>query len=264
MTTINPVVVAAPPFADLYISDLPPGTARIEVTRLWRGVARRVRGDRQAAVLGSGARLVDWALPVSSGGTEVTYSVAAFSETGAMLGEPSRASVAAPSVSGSRVWLSDPHDPSGAILVMLLDEPERPKWAARVEVVQTMTGRPIAIAGGRASKSRGWHVAASTVSEVSAVDRVLDSGVLLLRGDADLIDHETGLIYTTAPEVTRWRPAPLDPWVTYQWSGVETRGPGAPVAVSRRTYQDDLDEASTYADALALWPTYLDRVRAGL
>ena len=61
MTMIQPITVAAPPFAALYLSDLPAGTARVEVWRRWRGVSERVRGDGQVVVLGGEASLIDWA-----------------------------------------------------------------------------------------------------------------------------------------------------------------------------------------------------------
>ena len=76
MTTIQPITVAAPPFAALYLSGLPAGTARVEVWRRWRGVSERVRGDGQVVVLGGEASLIDWGLPVSTAPGRIVTNLA--------------------------------------------------------------------------------------------------------------------------------------------------------------------------------------------
>ena len=273
MTVISPVVVDSPPFADLYISGLPAGTARIEVVRSWRGVLRRVRGDSITPVLGTDARLVDWALPVSLDGAEVTYSVQALSASGAVIEAAASVSVATPRVTHSQAWVSDPHDPITAIRVGVLASESDESADSSVTTVSTLVGMPVAINAPRTSRSRAWRLSADDAVTVARMDRILGvgsdptqigTGLLLIRGDASCLDHATGSLHVTAPTVTRQRLLPHRPRVTYAWSGVETRGPMAPPVVSRRTYQDDLDENPTYADSLAAYPTYLDRARAGL
>ena len=264
MTSVEAITVADPPFVDLYIDGLPTGTGRVEVTRTFRQSAGRVRGDSWAAVVGDSVRLIDWGVPVSATREEVSYVVQPVAANGAALGGPGITSVDAPAIDARMVWVSDPHNPMGAALVRLLAEPERPKWSARVEVITTLTGRPLAISGERSARTRGWHVCSTSAEVIAAMDRVIESGVLLVRGDPTVLDHETGALFSTAPDVTRWRPEPGEPFVTYAWSGVESRGPMAPPVVSRRTYQDDLDEDPTYGASKAAYPTYLDRARAGL
>lgn len=272
MISINPVVVTSPPFADLYISGLPVGTARVEVTRQWRGVSRRVRGDSQAVVLGTGVRVVDWALPVSVDAGVISYVVSAVSAAGAVLEVSAAVEVTAPPIGHSEAWVSDPHDPMTAQLVSVMAV-DGEQGDAAVQTVTTMTGLPVALNAPRVSRGRPWRISVDAWERVRDVDALLGvgtdpsltgTGILLVRCDPSCIQHATGLLYVTAPSVTRDQLLPHEPRTDYSWSGIETRGPAAPVAVSRRTYQDDLDENPTYAASLAAYPTYLDRVRAGL
>ena len=271
MTSISPVVVGAPPFAYLYIAGMPAGTVRVQVTRTWQGVAQRVRGDEQAVVVGSGVLVEDWALPVGDG--PVGYSAQPISATGAPLGAPGVVTVAAPTIDHSMVWLSDPHDPMGSALVGLLASDDGEAASSAVQVVTPISGPPLAIGAPRTARQRSWQVVVTDEPTARIVDTILHcgtsariggTGVLLLRGAPECLDHPTGVLYVTAPTVERSRTLPHEPRVVWGWAGVETRGPMAPPAVARRTYQDDLDEQPTYAASLAAYPTYLDRVQAGL
>lgn len=347
MTSINPVVVSAPPFVDLYISGLPAATVRVEVTRTWRGVAQRVRGDSQSPVLGTSARVVDWSLPVALAPTAlppelvdyvvsyegdgmysvaappgvgevvvssdgegvytisnsagdpveivqdsegvvtqigqwvqpeveypmVTYTVTPIGADGAPAGVVGVTEVVAPSVGHSEVWLSDPHDPIGAVRVVLLRADGGEVADSAAQAIRTMTGLPVGIDGPRNVRSRPWVLRSESDAVTAAVDRIIASGgfggydgpsTLLLRGDASCLDHPTGVVHVQAQSVSRHRTVGHQPRVTWSWSGPGTRGPKAPPVVSRRTYQDDLDENPTYQDSLDAYPTYLDRIRAGL
>ena len=270
MTALDAVIGTSPPYADLYISDLPAGTAQVHITRVFHGVSVRVRGDSTTPVLGTSTHIVDWALPVSATGEHVTYIAQAVAASGAALGDPAVVEVATAEVDHSQAWLSDPYDPTDAVLVTLLAVDGEESAESATSLVRTMTGMPVGIDAGRDLRATAWGVEALDEDTVRRVDAVIGSGtshepgtgILLLRGDAACLDHPTGVIHLSAPRVERERLLPHRPHVHWTFSATETRGPRGPVAVERRTYADDLAQHPTYADSLAALPTYLDRLRA--
>lgn len=259
MIAISAVSVAAPPWVDLAITGLPAGTASIRVGRSFAGFSDRVRGDSTTPILGTDARVVDWAAPVGVG--SVVYTVSALSATGVVL-EVASLAVASVTMDHSTAWLSDPFDPTGGVLVAVMrDDDGTTRTAPSADVVSTMTGLPMALVTRRTMRTRNWALFADTDALAAAVDWILESSSVLLRGSPDCLDHPTGVAYVQAPSVTRTRRMPHEEGVLWQLSGVETRGPSAPPAVSGRTYQDDLDEHPIYSASLAAFPTYLARVR---
>ena len=257
--SINTVSVSSPPWVDLYISVLPATTAYVHVTRTWAGVSERVRGDSTTAVLGTDTRVVDWAAPVGTG--SIGYLVEAFTAGGVLL-EAKSTTVAATPIGHSEMWLSDPHDPTGAVLVRVLKGDGGQMWAAPgSEVVSTMTGLPLGLSASRSLRSRPWRLLTDTDEATALAAAALDSSVVLLRGAPTCLDHPTGVMYVEAAALEFFRRMPHQPEVVWTFAGPETRGPQAPPAVSARTYQDDLDEDPLYSDSLASFPTYILRAR---
>ena len=271
MTTIQPITVAAPPFAALYLSGLPAGTARVEAWRRWRGVSERVRGDGQVVVLGGEASLIDWGLPVATSTVElVTYTVHAYDTNGTLLDDSGSVAIPPVTIGHSEAWICDPHDPMASELVGLYDTGGDETSEAAIEELVTLLGLPIGRGQARQRRQRTWRI--GSVRPL-AVDAILGTGTatggtgtwsVMVRADPDCITHPTGVLHVTAPTVARHQLRPHDPDTRWTWTGTETRGPQAPPAVARRTYADDLEETPTYADSLAMYPTYRDRIRAGL
>ena len=257
---INTVSVSSPPWVDLYISVLPATTAYVHVTRTWAGVSERVRGDSTTAILGTDTRVVDWAAPVGTG--SIGYTVEAFTSGGVLL-ESASTTATATTIGHSQAWLSDPHDPTGAVLVgVLAGDPEQGWEAPGAEYVATMTGLPLGLDAPRSVRIRDWRIETSTDEDAALAARALGgSSVVLLRGDPDCLDDPTGVIYVQSPGLGRLRRIPHGPAIAWTFSGPAIRGPQAPPAVSARTYQDDLDEDPLYSDSLASFATYILRVR---
>ena len=257
--SINTVSVSSPPWVDLYISVLPATTVYVHVTRTWAGVSERVRGDSTTAVLGTDTRVVDWAAPVGTG--MIGYLVEAFTAGGVLL-ETASTTATATTIGDCEVWLSDPHDPTGAVLAALLrGNPEQSWDAPGSEAVTTMTGLPLGLDASRSWRVRNWQLRTDTDTDAALAAEVLGSSTVLLRGDPAVIDDPTGVLYVMASGLGRMRYAAESPSVIWSFSGPAIRGPQAPPAVSARTYQDDLDEDPTYSASLASFATYLLRVR---
>lgn len=259
MIAISAVSVAAPPWVDLAITGLPAGTASIRVGRSFAGFSDRVRGDSTTPILGTDARVVDWAAPVGVG--SVVYTVSALSAVGAVL-ETATATVTATAIDHSQAWLSDPHDPTGAVLVDVLrvSDGER-RSAPGASTVATVTGLPVALDARRQWRERSWALVTGTEQDADAADAIFDSSLVLLRGAPSCLDHRSGVLHVQASSLTRDRTLPHEPRIVWTFDGVETRGPQAPPAVAARTFQDDLDQHPTFADSLAAFPTFLDRMR---
>lgn len=260
MTNVQAVAVASPPWVDLFISALPSGTASIMVERSWGNEPDRVRGDSTTPIIGGAARLVDWAAPVGVG--TIVYRVTALSATGQEL-ESEIASVASTDIGHSEAWLSDPHDPTGAVLVgVLRPDDSGQQWSAPgADAVATITGLPLALDGRRMWRTRQWTLVTESEADALLVEAALDSAVVLLRAQPECLDHRTGVVHVMSPSITRTRTMPHEPRIVWELAGPETRGPQGPPAVAARTYQDDLDEHPTYAASLAALPTYIDRLR---
>lgn len=261
MIAISSVVVSSPPWVDLYVSSLPATTTYVHVTRTWRGVSERVRGDSAAMILGADVRLVDWAAPVDTGAASILYRVDAYSAAGVLL-ESASTSITATTIDHNHAWLSDPHDPLGAVLVLVLKgDPSQDRSAPGAEVVATMTGRPLGLTTPRSMWSRSWRLLTETEDAEALASKAFGSSTVLLRGAPECLDDPTGVVYVAAESLSRSRRMPHLPDVTWSFQGIATRGPQAPPALSGRTYQDDLDEYPTYQDSLDAQPTYLDRLR---
>lgn len=260
MTAVSAVQVSSPPWVDLYISSLPATTTRVEVTRTWAGVSERVRGDSAAMVLGADTRVVDWAAPVGTG--SIVYSVQAFSAAGAALSAPATVTVTASTIEFGMAWVSDPHDPTSAVLVQLLGGgPAEGASAPMSGSLVTATGLPLGLIGDRQMRARTWRMRTDSAEQFAALETALSSSGVLLRADPTAIGHRTGVVYMHAPVMSWDHQAIQQPVAEWEFSGTETRGPKAPPAIAARTYQDDLDEYPTYQASLDAQPTYLDRLR---
>lgn len=166
-------------------------------------------------------------------------------------------------VGDSDVWLSDPLDPRGAVLVTAMaTDGEGMSWDSDGGVIAPMGGLAIST-GQRRTRVRGWRLETEDPAAYAGLVAMIDRGaVLLLRGDPDCLDHPDGVVYAHV-ESPRWgHVLPHSPhrWLTF--TGREVAAPLASTIVAARSYGQDFEEHASYADSLAALPTYLDRVRA--
>lgn len=166
-------------------------------------------------------------------------------------------------VADSDVWLSDPLDPRGAVLVTAMaTDGEGMSWDSDGGVMAPMGGLAIST-GQRRTRVRGWRLKTENPADYAGIIAMIDRGsVLLLRGDPDCLDHPEGVIYAHV-ESPRWGhvlPHSKQRWLTL--TGREVVAPLASTIVAARSYETDLAEHPTYGTSLQALPTYLDRVRA--
>ena len=259
---LTAVALTGPPRVDLDGTGYDVATAYVVVTRLWRDTSLPVRSDLATAVVGGLFVLTDWDTPLD---TPVTYDAVGYTAAGAVTGTASVTVTVPSGLDRSQAWLSDPLDPSTALVVDLADgTDEEISLPLAGELVSPM-GRDLPMPiGARRLYGQGRTLVVETDTEAAstALEQMLTgSGTLLVR--APHVWSRNGLVYLSASVTVR----PLHQLADHTWetqwilSGGEVSAPTLGVLVNPRTYNDASTEAATYAGLLAAWPTYRDLLR---
>lgn len=231
MTSLACGFVDGPPRVTLDVSAMPTGTATVDVVRISEsGQEAPVRGAVGARVQDSSAWTgTDWDCPVDRSPVwRVTCRNAAGGVLGTATGsvqrvisdevtpdvEPGVGIVAKPDIPPipdcSQAWLSNPHDPSAAMLVTLMagtdDETSHTAPMSLSQAGRT-THLPSAVMGVRVlGGSRTLVVRCWSMDEAQQFEDLLASAVtLLVRSNHDTIRHRTGCLYVVAGEVSERR-----------------------------------------------------------
>lgn len=263
---ISVTASSSPPAADLFLSSLPAGTARVRVWRQWADQEQRVRGDEQASVVGSETRLEDYDLPV---GRAVTYRAQCFAIDGSELAPLAVTSpVTVPLADPTTAWVSDPLAPGLAQLLSMAPSDMTRSFDSETVYAQVIGSRdPVSISGVRSSASDfGFTFIALSYEESNAIEALVSSGgVILVRADPTQVRHATGLVYLSAPQVRenrRWDMVMSYPYRS-DWDvvGRQCRPPSLSVVMPLREYADVEAEAEDYQGILDLYTDYLALLR---
>lgn len=265
MTKVSALRVESGAWVDLAVSDLPSGTVACRVVRTWLGVEAVLPGAGRFRLLGSEWRFIDYALPASLSGDQVAYRVEPLGSDGRVIASGvASVSVGAVTVGHAEVLISDPLVPLSVARGILRGDGKR-SWSTSPSLVAVMGGAPIAL-GSRATLERSWPISTEAASDAARMRGIVaEASVILIRGDANCLDHPTGVIHLASDGVElsmqRGTHETSRRWVV---SGVECAPPAQLAVSAARSYADDLSEQPTYAASLAAFQTYLDRVRGGL
>lgn len=265
MITFDVVTNDNPPSADVAVVGLPAGTVNIRVTRLWRGVASRPRGDDFATVVGDSARIVDSDVPTS---TNVVYRVEAIDVSGAVLETALSPSIFIDHGDPCTIWLSDPLAPPLTTRVTVYSPTDEVRsYPAQIAAIYAM-GDPTPYAQGQGARSRTqgweWMIVAPDRDTSDRLDDLLESGnVLVVRPHPDAIRHRTGIIFLAIPDVSE---SPDHSTNTGEsvWllsSAFEAQDARLPVVMVEHDYGAASGEAATYGAYAALYSNYLAAAR---
>jgi hypothetical protein len=254
------------PRVQIRVPAMPPLAATITVWRTWSGRRSQVRDAVDAPVSGP-YFVTDYEVPL---GVPVTYTC----ETKTAGGTPSELSDGATTtVNVSSIWMQDALDPTTAIEVQptpgitgiraIGDSFAPLTYELSGEVLPVVGSRePIAVGGTRRAASK-VPLSVTTWSQVDTdkVRTLWSQAFPLCARTPSSIPQHGGLVYLA---FTGFTEAPYPGWAgtLFATVGDAVRGPGRGIVVQPRTYAHLLDEASTYAGLLTLYPTYLD-VRRG-
>lgn len=255
-----PVVSHTPPTLDLAVTGLPADTVEVRITRTWQGVSTPLPDARRRPVIGGEWRYIDPALPVSTSGGTVAYTVEAVDSTGSVT-DVAQTVVAAARVEHSQAWISDPLDATSPLLVDAQAGDGAQGWDSAGDLLTPMGG--LAISGGhRRARRRTWLLQTASPADEQALWGMIErGGDLLLRADPACLDHPTGVAYIAATDATLEHVLPHDPDRWWALSCVEVAPPALTAVVAARTYGDDLAEHPTYGESRAMFATYLTRSR---
>ena len=255
-----------PPSAALLLSSLPTDTVRVRVWRVWNDQQQRVRGDEQAAVIGSDAVLEDYDMPV---GRAVSYWAQCFKADGSELAPlaattPVMVALADPTTA----WLSDPLAPGLSRLLPIFDGDEQRTYESDTTFAQIIgQNDPVAISGARTSASDwSFTFVGLDFDESAAIESlILPGGTLLVRADPTVVQHATGLIYFASPTVTR-RPRhdivrPTPNRADWTIAGRQVRPPSVSVVMPVREYADMEAENADYQSVIDDYTDYLALLR---
>lgn len=255
-----------PPITDVLVSGLPVGTTKVLLLRTTSDREARVRGDDQANVIGSDMTLRDYDVPI---GRDFTYRAHCYASDGTDLGwvGPSTA-VQVPSVNPWQAWLSDPLVPALARKVTLNAGSDSERTYDSETVFAQVAGaqRPVAISGTR-SAADGWtfRFRSTTFDEATAINSLIaGGGVLLLRANASVVWHETGLIYLSSPTIKaapRRDLAYQHQRLDWELSAREVQPPSISAVAPLRTWQDVLDQFATWQDVKDYYDSWLNALR---
>lgn len=278
------------PRIEVLITPMPTDAATVTVWRNYAGTRSIVRGASNTPVSGDHL-VIDYEAPLQ---TPVTYTVQTADPSGtpSQLSDPSLQVT----VDEPRAWLQDPLDPSTSMPIGLVRQAPSGALAFGLGVYGTDTfGSGSGVVSEavlrRASFAQVTRSADITLSSVFGSDLPLAGSSV--RRDASAVPIEIRTTDATATETMRTLltqaafpllrtggRAPMLRALTYLalpditeafipgpditvWTmtGQSVRGPGASVLIPTRTYNDLLDEASSYDELLPLYATYIDLLR---
>lgn len=253
------------PRVEITITPMPVDADSITVWRSWSGQRTQVR-DAVGVTVSGDFLVVDYEAPF---GVAVTYTC----ETADAAGVPSElSSGTATTLNVATVWMQDALDPDSAIEVQITpgssgvraigDSFAPLTYDMPMQIVPIVGARePIALGGTRQAPS-GVPLTIQTWSDsdTEAVRTLWDRSWPVCFRTPSTIPQHRGLVYLAFT----FTETPYPGWEKTLFTATATavRGPGRGIVVQPRTYDHLLDEAATYADLLALYPTYLD-VRRG-
>ena len=264
-------VHTSPPSTDLFLSSLPSGTTRVRVWRVWNNQQQRVRGDEQAAVIGTEVTLEDYDVPV---GRPVSYWAQCYAVDGSELAPlaettPITVTMVVPveKEGGQCAWVSDPLAPALSLLLAMTPSDRSRSYDSDTVYAQVMGYEdPIAISGIRSSAS-DWTFGfrAFSFEESDSINALVSpGGTILIRPDAGAIRHKTGLVYLSMPrvqELPRYDFAFHQDWADWVLSGRQVRPPSVSVVMPLREYADMEAENADYQGVIDDYTDYLALLR---
>lgn len=270
MITCN--YVPDPPRVTLDVTSMPAGTARVEVVRIdSNGSQAPVRGAADVPVQDAAAwTATDWDVPVGRAPVwRATYRNAA----GGLLGtETGQLDSPVPAPDCDLAWISNPYDPSSAMLVTLMagtDDETGHDMEASLSLPGRRTHLPSAVVGVRGiGGSRTLVVRCWTLEEAQQLEDLLaTTTTLLVRSPA--IRHRTGCLYVVIGEAREMshHNRPATPEATTWTLSADEVDPGQlGILVPPWTYADLAaylqaqtgTTSPTYSDLRSVFPLYLD------
>lgn len=250
-----------PPAAHMVFAaeDLPSGTHTIVVSRSYDGVTGTVRSAWSLFASG-GAVLDDWDMP---GGTDVSYSAAAFDVDGTPLGStaPKTARV---DWDIDKAWISDPTNPGVVVQVeMKIDFADT---LTRVRQVQTyqVGDRVVALLGARGKlQNIPLRVQTKTLADADVLAEALAATSVLIRTMPPI--RLPRLLYVVVPTVNEVaQDLQNAEWVFWDLTGEEISASTLDILVPVVTWQTYIDAfpGATWADVMAVYTgTWLDAIK---
>lgn len=264
-----------PPRVVLDVTGMPAGTATVEVVRIAdNGSQAPVRGAGQVSVQDTSAwTVIDWEPPV---GRSPVWRASFRNSAGGLLGtETGQLDSQVPAPDCDLAWISNPYDPSSAMLVTLMsgsDDDTSHDMDMSLSLPGRRTHLPSAVVGVRGlGGKRTLVVRCWTPGEAQKLEDLLASTTTLLVRSA-VIRHRTGCLYVVVGEVVEhreWEFIDGQQETTWTLSADEVDPGRLGILVPPWTYQKSEayvaaqtgHSSPTYADRLAVFPLHIDATR---
>lgn len=281
-----------PPRVVLDVTGMPDGTATVEVVRIAdNGSQAPVRGAGQVSVQDTAAwTVIDWEPPVgrspvwrasfrNSAGGLLGTEVGQVGDLADVVGDVVTDAVAVagiPAPAPDTAWVSNPYDPSSAMLLHLMAEGTDNDTTHGMDVSLSLPGRrthlPSAVVGVRGlGGQRTLTVRCNTSDEAQQLEDLLASTTTLLVRSA-VIRHRTGCLYVVVGEAREvpHHNRPATPEATTWTLQADEVDPGhLGILVPPWTYQKSTayvaaqtgHSSPTYGDRAAVFPLHIDATR---
>jgi hypothetical protein len=250
------------PFVDVLVDSVPAGVDRLTVLRQQDGRWMPVRSGVSVRNVGA------WTGRDYEAGFDrtLTYRVQYFTEDGTSVGFSDVASTELTGTSPGHVWVHDPLDPAGSMLLMMLDGFGRSLSRPTPGTLSRPLGRsvPVVLPGTRAGLQ---DVTLDVLTETR------DQGRQFVGMVGGYDDDSLSVLCFRAPVAT-WLPGalfvfvdvvanPLGAGDSVRWSvsGTEVQPPVGSVVAATLTYGDFEAAYSTYAEFESAYASYLDAER---
>ena len=251
-TATNPFTV----FFDDFLVVLQPGATTVTVSRLWEGEEAILQGAYQVPIVGDTMLFYDYGAPFT---TDIIYK--AVTETGSTLREYAQSGIVRVEAEG--VWISDSLSPEVAMKVT-------PDQASFKSKVFTRAGGPMAavnrkrrpaIVGTRQEGANlPFSILTYTVLQRLSVETILNNvDPLMIRCSSDHAGMPS-LAFITAEMIEEvFIDAPEGETCKFNMKCDFVASPGVDIVVPVRTYEDYLNEFTSYGDTT--YASYLALLR---
>lgn len=249
------------PRVEIVVSPMPTTADTITVWRQWSGRRSQVR-DAVGVTVSGAFLVVDYEAPL---GVPLIYTCETADANGVASELSAEATV---TVDVSTIWMQDALDPTSAIEVQssgtagitAIGDSFAPMIYELTGQVLPIVGSrdPVAVGGTRRAASQvPLSLITRSASDTTAVRVLWDQAFPLCVRVPSTIPQHDGLMYLA---FTEFREAPYPGWDKTLFTAVadSVRGPGLGVIVNPRQFDHLLDEAATFTDLIALYPTFLD------